>query len=105
MGALANAAALINSEEWRDLMMAAAIYQATKVMEESEATPNHSKRMQLAEEVLNNPQLVLDRLVGLVAGTPSIATISGIPSEIPDNNIIARVEAVWTPLAKIYYGP
>lgn len=104
MGALANAAALMNSEEWRDLICAAAVYQATKVMEEPDTTQNHAKRLELAEEVLNNPMLVLDRLVALVAGTPSIATISGIPSEIPDNNIIARVEAVWTQLAKIYYG-
>lgn len=104
MGALANAAALMDSPVWRGLVKAAAIYQASKVMEEDVNVANHAKRRQLAEEVLNNPQLILDRLSAILAGTPSIATLSADPTQIPDNNIIQRTEQVWTNLAQIYYG-
>jgi hypothetical protein len=105
MGALANASALMKSDEFRGLVMAAAVYTATTVLAEPSSTENYTSRRALAIEVLVNPQIITDRLVSILSGTPSIALTSSDPSQISDDLIITRAAEVWTALAEILFPP
>jgi hypothetical protein len=105
MGALANSASLATSEEFRGLVRAASVYQATVVITEDSSTDSHDTRLALASEALVNPEVVLDRLVAVLASTPDIAAISGEASDIPDEMIIGRVAEAWTILSMMYFAP
>lgn len=103
MGALANAAALIQDATFAQWMTAAAAYQARLVIGEPESTPDHAIRLVLAKEVAVSPHSAAARLVTIVGTDPAIAAQGDNPAAIPEADILAAVAAVWTTLAHLIH--
>lgn len=100
---LPNAATLLHDPTFRDWILAASIYQARIVITEDPATADHATRLKLANDVIVNPQMTLDRFVNLVATDPDIAGAGNNVTAIGQPAILSKVAQLWTPLAKLLY--
>lgn len=104
MGALANAVALMESDEMRKWCMAASVFQARKVITEAGTVNAHATRLKLADAVVTNPNLYATRFVNVVATDPQVASAGDTPAEVTESTVIAKVEEVWTPLATLLFN-
>lgn len=103
MGALANAALLMNDPNMEALAKAAVIFQASNVIVEPDTVANHAQRRQLAIQVLNDPNFILGNVVNLLSATSAIATQSGLPGQLTEKSITDRVAEIWTTLATLVF--
>lgn len=104
MGALANAALLMNDAAMRQWLIAAGAYQARVVYTEDPATPDHAVRLLLAKDVLMNPSFISDRLLTLICTDPVVANMGSTASAVGENTCLAKVAELWTLLAQWTHG-
>jgi hypothetical protein len=101
MGAVANAAILIEDPEFQGWCMAAAAYQARQVILEDPATPGHAERLSLATSVVNAPETYQRRFTVYVATDPQVATKGSTAAAVGEQTVLDKVEAIWTTVATI----
>lgn len=100
---LPNAVALMRDVDFRDWLMAAGAYQARVVLGEPAATPDHAVRVKLAQDVLMSPEMLLDRLVNVVATDPEVAGRGVTPAVVGQPLILQKVADIWTSLARLSF--
>lgn len=98
---LPNAVALMRNDEFRDWVMAAAVYQARQVIVEATSVQDHAIRVILAEKVALNPAPYVERFVNVIATDPAVAGLGDTPSEIGQSTFLAKIAEVWTPMARL----
>lgn len=103
MGALSNAVLLMRDEDLRDLVYAAIVYQSKQVVVELATVTDHALRLQLAEEVLSNPNRRVEFFQRLLATETDIATNYTTGLSIPENTIISKMASFWTAVARVYF--
>jgi len=103
MGAVANAASLMQDPTWKSWVTAASAFTAVAVYTEATNTPDHDARLRLALDVLTSPDFVTQRLIAICSTTVAIANAGPTPVTAHENLLIARVAEVWTTLAKTTY--
>ena len=81
--------------------MAAGAYQARIVVTEPASTTDHDIRLQLAQNVLTSPNIVVDRLVTIVGTDPDVASKGNTPELVGEALVLSKVADVWTTLAKM----
>lgn len=103
MGALANAATLLQDPIFRAWMTAAGAYQARQVISEDPATANHAVRLKLANDAVVTPGIVTDRLVTIIGTDPTIAAMGNSTATLDETTVLNKVAAAWTTIAQMMY--
>ena len=101
--ALSNAVTLMKDSEFRDWCVAAGAFQARAVVTEPLNTADHAVRLRLASDVLQNPYVLADRLVTVMATDTAIAEAGDNVNALDQTVFLNKVAQVWTPLAKLLY--
>jgi len=100
---LANATVLMRDADFRLWCLAASAYQARIVLTEPINTPDHDVRMRLAKDVINNPEVIVDKVVNIIATDPQIATLGQNVTAIGQAAMLSKIAEIWTPLAEVSY--
>lgn len=103
MGALANAALLLQDNTFRAWMTAAGAYQARQVVLEPDTTADHAIRLRLANDAIVSPTIVTDRLVTIIGTDPTIAAMGSSTTTLDENTVLNKVAGTWTTIAKMMY--
>ena len=102
---LPNAVALMRDSDFRDWVMAAAVYTARTVLAEPTATPDYSVRRQLAITILGNPSVIVERTVNIIAADPEVCSKGTTVTAVGQTLLIQKMADIWTPIAKLLYTP
>jgi len=101
MGAVANAAMLIGSAQWRDLVTAATLYQAREVLSGAvDETPLGQRRRELARQTLASPGTTVQYMIPLIATLPEIATSATTVGAVNEGALLTAVAGMWNALAQ-----
>jgi hypothetical protein len=103
MSAIDNAVTLMNSTTLMNKIRAVSVYVARQVVIESSTAADHARRMQLAQAVIWNPQQYNTLLLNIVACDPDVCSATGDGAAVPDNVLIDKVTALWTPVATMLF--
>ena len=104
MGALRDGASLAYDPEFRRVCAAGAAYVASEVLNEPESTSDHAVRDFLARQVIRNPEGFERHFAWICAVSSAIYTLGPELTDQHETAIIQRITALWTFVAKFYYG-
>lgn len=96
MGALANAVALLASDEWKNWITAASAYTARLVYSEGEGVENHAVRLALAKEVANQPDLHTRLFLTILSTDPAVCSKGATPTLVTEQTCLDKVAEYWT---------
>lgn len=99
MGALSNAAQLATDPDFRDVCLAALLYQSRVVITEDPGTEFHEQRVMYARAIMQNPESYRDTVSWVVSTDPAIAVQGSAPSAVSEDDVLASVDAAWNYLA------
>lgn len=100
---LANATVLMKDGDFRLWCLAASAYQARVVLTEDPSTPDHDVRMRLAKDVINNPEVIVDKVVNIIATDPQVAGQGSTVAAIGQPLMLNKIAEIWTPLAEVSF--
>lgn len=103
MTAVDNAVDLMSSGTLMAKVKAVSVYVARQVVIEAVATPNHAKRMQLAQAVIYNPMVHNTLLTNIIACDPDICGATGDATQLADGTLITKMTDLWTPVAQMLF--
>ena len=95
-----NAVALMKDADFRDWVRAGVCYQAAVVIA---ATGQPATSVKVANDVVGNPAVHLDRFLNVLACRPQICSIGATVATIGQPLLLAQITAVWDKLSTAIY--